>query len=75
MKLFLFSLLGAMLGFAVAFAVFPPLSTLLVGPVVSDDHMNENVTLFLILASLLMIAGALMGSFYLQLRINQRKRR
>jgi len=61
MKRFLFSFLGAVVGFGVTFAVFPLLSDLIVGPVLSDDEMNDNVGLFLITAALLTAIGALAG--------------
>lgn len=61
MKLFVFSFLGAVVGFGVTFVVFPLLSDLIVGPVLSDDEMNDNVGLFLITAHLLTAIGALAG--------------
>lgn len=61
MKLFVFSFIGAVVGFSVTFAVFPLLSDLIVGPVVSDDEMNQNVGLFLITAPVLTAIGALAG--------------
>lgn len=66
MKLFLLSFLGAVVGFGVTFAVFPLLSDLIVGPVLSDDEMNDNIALFLITALLLTVFGALAGGFYQQ---------
>ncbi|MFK8259938.1 hypothetical protein ACFL9S_19375 [Erwinia sp. AnSW2-5] len=63
MKRFLFSFLGAVVGFGVAFSVFPQLSDLIVGPVLSDEEMNDNVALFLITATLLTVIGGLAGGF------------
>lgn len=73
MKLFLFSFLGAVMGFGVTLAVFPLLSDLIVGPVLSDDEMNQNVGLFLITAPLLTAIGALAGGFYQQHRCRKLK--
>lgn len=61
MKLFVFSFSGAVVGFGVTFVVFPLLSALIVGPVLSDNDMNDNVGLFLITAPLLTAIGALAG--------------
>lgn len=73
MKLFLFSFLGAVVGFGVTFAVFPLLSDLIVGPVLSDDEMNQNIGLFLITAPFLTAIGALAGAFYQQYRCKKPK--
>lgn len=73
MKIFLFSLLGACCGFAVLLLAFPALSRLFVGPVVSDDEMNQNVALFMISAPLSVIAGALIGGFYMRHRLNKKR--
>lgn len=69
MKIFLFSLLGACVGFALTFAVFPLLSYIFVGTVVSDDEMNKNVGLFLFSAALFVIIGAIAGGLYMHHRI------
>jgi len=73
MKRFLFSFLGAVVGFGVTFPVFPLLSDLIVGPVLSDDEMNHNVGLFLMTSSLLTVIGALAGGCYQQHRCRKRK--
>lgn len=73
MKLLLFSLSGAIVGFGVTFAIFPLLSDLIVGPVLSDDEMNQNVGLFLITASLLTVIGALAGGLFQRQRRSKKK--
>ncbi|AXF75345.1 hypothetical protein ACFFW8_21885 [Erwinia tracheiphila] len=73
MKIFLFSLLGACCGFAVLLLAFPALSRLFVGPVVSDDEMNQNVLLFLVSAPLFSIAGALICGFYARHYLNKKR--
>ncbi|MBK4726458.1 hypothetical protein [Pantoea agglomerans] len=73
MKRFLFLFLGAVVGFGVTFVVFPLLSDLIVGQVLSDDEMNQNVGLFLITAPLLTVIGALAGGFYQQHRCSKIK--
>ncbi|BCQ40956.1 hypothetical protein ERHA54_35590 [Erwinia rhapontici] len=73
MRLFLFSLLGTIVGFGVTFAVFPLLSDLIVGPVVSDEEMNQNVGLFLITAFLLTVIGALAGGLFQRQRRSKKK--
>ncbi|MFC0141531.1 hypothetical protein ACFFJN_16315 [Erwinia mallotivora] len=75
MKIFLFSLLGGCGGFALSFLAFPLLSRLFVGPVVSDDEMNQNVMLFLVSVPLFVIVGTLTGGLYMRYYLNKKRQR